>query len=138
MKKYSVGLVLLIGLAGCSSADRAEVRDETRARTEDIAARAAEQRREWQSDIDRRLDKIDAQMEEEKIKAESRRMNAKAKREYQEKMAELRQERAEIATKYNKAKNSADTNWENFKDEIGQAMDKMESGWNRFVADIKN
>jgi thiamine biosynthesis lipoprotein ApbE len=138
MKRYSLGLAFLIGLVGCTQADRAEVRDETRARTEDASQRAAEQRREWQADIDRRLDKIDAQMEEEKLKAETRRLNAKAKAEYQEKMAELRQERAEIAQKYNNAKNATDSGWENFKDEVGQAVDKMESGWNRFVADLKD
>jgi hypothetical protein len=138
MSKYALTIVALIGLTGCTRTERAEMREETRARTEEARAAADAQRREWEADIDRRLARIDRAMEEEKLKAEGRKMDAKAKREYDERMADLRRLREETREKYVSAKNATADGWDRFKNEMGQAMDKMEQSWDGFVADIRD
>ncbi|HYI97000.1 MAG TPA: hypothetical protein VEX68_25885 [Bryobacteraceae bacterium] len=145
MKKYAAVVILGLGLVGCTRSDRAEVRQETgetaeatRARTAEATREASAKRREYQERMEARLDKIDREIEEERLKAKGRKMNAKAKREYNEKMAELDEARRDTRSKWNELKNATDENWEQFKDSLDRAGEKLESGWNRFVADIKD
>lgn len=138
MSKYVLTVFALIGLTGCTRSERAEMREETRARTEDARATADAKRREWEADIDRRLDRIDRAMEEEKLKAGARKMNAKAKREYDERMADMRKLREETREKYVVAKNATADGWDRFKNDMSDATDRLERSWDRFVADIKD
>ncbi|HYP15421.1 MAG TPA: hypothetical protein VEQ63_15945 [Bryobacteraceae bacterium] len=138
MKKYALAFALIAGLTGCTSSERATVNEETRARTSEAASNLEAKRREYRAGIDRRLEKIDRQMEEERVKAETRRMNAKAKREYNEKMAGLREERAQLNARWERAKDVTADGWDKFTSEMDQAMDSVERGWNRMVADIKD
>jgi hypothetical protein len=85
-----------------------------------------------------RLDKIEREMEEERLKARSRNMSAKARREYDERMAELEELRKDTRQKWAQMRDATDNNWERFKDDLDRAGDKIESEWNRFVADLKN
>jgi hypothetical protein len=145
MKNYLAVAVLGLGLAGCTTSDRAEVRQEsreaadtTRARTAEAKNDAAAKRREYSDRMQARLDKIDREMEEEKLKAKGRKMTAAQKREYNERMAELENLKKETKEKWSEFANATDNNWEQFKDSLDRAGDKLENSWNRFVADIKN
>ena len=145
MKNYVAVAVLGLGLVGCTASDRAEVRQEsreaadaTRARTAEATNEAAAKRREYSERMQARMDKIDREMEEENLKAKGRKMTAAQKREYNERMAELENAKKETKEKWNEFTNATDENWEQFKDGMDRAGDKLETSWNRFVADMKN
>jgi DNA repair exonuclease SbcCD ATPase subunit len=145
MKQYLTALVLGIGLVGCTSSDRAEVRQESReagaeARTQTAEAKqqAAAKRREYQERWQTRLDKIDREMDEERAKVKGRKLTAKQRAEYNERMAELDTAKKETRDKWEQVKGATDENWEQFKDALDRAGDKFENGWNRFVADMKS
>jgi hypothetical protein len=53
-------------------------------------------------------------------------------------MTDLRELREETREKYNNAKNATEDGWERFKGEVSDAVDKMERGWDNFVADLKS
>lgn len=143
MTKYIMTTILGLSLIGCTRSDRAEVRndtreaaEQTRARTAEAAREANEKRREYQERMEARLDKIDREMEEERLKA--RKMNAKARREYNERMVELEAAKQDAREKWAGLKASTDDNWEQFKDAMDRAGDRLENGWNRFVAELKD
>ena len=145
MKNYLALAVLGLGLVGCTSSERAEVRQESREAADATRQGAAEatnnaaaKRREYSEKTQARLDKIDREMEEERLKAKGRKMTAKQKREYDERMAELDTAKKETKEKWNEFTKATDENWEQFKDGLDRAGDKLETSWNRFVADVKN
>jgi uncharacterized membrane protein YhiD involved in acid resistance len=145
MRNYIAALILGLGLVGCTTSERAEVRkqardaeEETRARTADTRRDVTAARTEYQTRMEARLDKIDREMDEERAKAKARRMTAKQRRAYNERMTELEQEKKDARAKWSDLKTSTDENWEKFKDGLDRAADKVESGWHKFVADLKS
>jgi hypothetical protein len=145
MKNYIAAFVLGIGLIGCTTSERADVRKQAKEAEEDTRARTADTRRdataariEYQSRMEARLDKIDREMDEERAKAKARHMTAKQRREYNERMAEMEQEKKDARAKWNELKASTDDNWEKFKDSMDRAADKIENGWDKFVASLKS
>jgi hypothetical protein len=145
MRNYIAALILGLGLVGCTTSERAEVRkqardaeEETRARTADTRRDVTAARTEYQNRMEARLDKIDREMDEERAKAKARRMTAKQRRAYNERMTELEQEKKDARAKWSDLKTSTDENWEKFKDGLDRAADKVESGWHKFVADLKS
>jgi TolA-binding protein len=143
MRNYIAAFVLSLGLIGCTSTERADVRkqaqdaaEETRARTADTRRDVNAARLDYQARMEARLDKIDREMDEERAKA--RNLTAKQRREYKERMSELEQERKDARDKWSDLKASTDDNWEKFKDGLDRAADKVENGWNKFVADMKS
>ena len=145
MRNYIAALVLSLGLVGCTTSERAEVRKQARDAEEETRARTADTRRDvnaarldYQNRMEARLDKIDREMDEERAKAKARIMTAKQRRAYNERMAELDQEKKDARAKWNDLKASTDDNWEKFKDGLDRAADKVENGWNKFVADMKS
>jgi hypothetical protein len=145
MRNYIAALLLGLGLAGCTTSERADVRKQAREAEEETRSRVADTRRDataaridYQNRMQARLDKIDREMDEERAKAKDRHMTAKQRRQYNARMAELDQEKSDARSKWNDLKASADDNWEKFKDGLDRAADKVESGWNKFVADLKS
>jgi hypothetical protein len=136
MKRALLALALVAAFTGCSRSDRAEIREETRERGQDTAE-AMNDRRVYQERLEARLDKLDREMEEERVKAKSRRMNAKAQAEYNERMQELDRLKAETREKYSQLKSATAEGWEDFKRGVDNATDELEQSWNRFVADMK-
>jgi hypothetical protein len=53
-------------------------------------------------------------------------------------MAELENAKKETHQNWEQVKNATDDNWEKFKDTMDAAGDKLENGWNRFVADMRS
>jgi len=145
MKAYAVTFVLGLGLVGCTSSDRAEVRrdsreaaEETCARTAEIARDANANRREYHEKMQARLDKIAREMDEERAKAKARKMTAKQRREYNERVAELNEAKADTRRNWSELKDATDDNWEKFKDGLDTAANKVEDGWHKFVAELKD
>ena len=137
MKNYFAIAVLGVGLVGCTASDRAEVKQETREAGDETRARTTDMRREYETRMQSRLDKIDREMEEEREQAKNRRMNAQQRRDYERRMAEMEETRADARRQWEQFKNSTDENWEQFKDGLDRAGDKLENGWNKFVADMR-
>lgn len=145
MKPYIAAFVFGIGLIGCTSGDRAEVRQESREAASEVRARTAEARqdasaarREYQERWQARLDKIDREMDEERAKLKDRKLTAKQRAEYNERVAELDNMKKETREKWNEVKNSTDENWEKFKDGLDKVGDKFENAWNSFITDMKS
>jgi len=138
MTRYLLTAALALGTIACTSNQRAEVREdtaETRARATDTWET---ERTEYSRKMQDRLDRIDREMEEERVKAKTRKMNAKAQREYDEKMREMDQLKAQTREQYNQAKSATKEGWEDFKRGMDTAADKLERGWDSFVADLKS
>ena len=138
MTRYLLTAALALGTIACTSNQRSEVREETA----ETRARAADtwetERNDYSRKMQERLDRIDAQMEEERVKAKARKMNAKARREYDEKMRELDGLKADTRRQYEQAKSATKEGWNDFKSGMDNAADKLERSWDSFVADLKS
>jgi uncharacterized protein YpuA (DUF1002 family) len=144
MKTYVAVALLAFGLIGCTTSERADVRKqardaevETRARTADTRRDVTAARTDYENRMQKRLNAINSEMEEERVKASTRQMTPKKQKEYNSRMAELDRDSKDARAKWAEMKGSADENWEKFKDDLDRAADKLESGWNKFVADLK-
>ena len=95
MRNYIAALVLSLGLVGCTTSERAEVRKQARdaeesgRRTADTRRDVSAARLDYQSRMEARLDKIDREMDEERAKAKARDVTAQQRRAYNERMAEF-------------------------------------------------
>jgi hypothetical protein len=85
-----------------------------------------------------RLDRIDREMEEERVKAEGRQMSAKARREYNERMTELNSLKQKTREQWNEAKSATKEGWNDFKGQMDNAADALDNAWERFKADLKS
>jgi uncharacterized protein YpuA (DUF1002 family) len=144
MKSYVAVPVLVLGLVGCTTSERADVRKqardaevETRARTADTRRDVTAARTDYENRMQKRLNAINSEMEEERAKAKARQMTPKERKEYNSHIAELERDSKDARAKWAEMKGSADENWEKFKDDLDRAADKLENGWNKFVADLK-
>jgi hypothetical protein len=145
VKEMLSALVLSIGLVGCGTSERAEVRQEskeagaeTRARAAEAKQDLAEKRKEYEQRWQARLDKLDREMDEERAKANTRNLNAKERAQYDKRMGELERTKKETHAKWNQVKNATDEDWEKLTEALDTAGDQLENGWNRFVADMKS
>ena len=141
MTKHLLIAALAFGTVACTSNQRAEVREEaseTRARATNKADDWENDRREYSQRMQDRLDRIDREMEEERVKAQGREMSAKARREYNERMSELNNMKRKTREQWNEAKSATKEGWNDFKRTMDDAGDKLDSAWERFKADLKS
>jgi hypothetical protein len=137
MTKYILIATLAFGTVACTRNQRADVREEaseTRARVDDWQTERTDYSRRMQE----RLDRIDREMEEERVKAEGRQMSAKSRREYNERMDDLNKVKRETREQWNDAKSATKEGWNDFKRGMDNAADKLDNAWERFKADMKS
>ena len=138
MTNYLLIVTLAFGTVACSRNQQAEIREETaqtRARsTDDWEADRTEYSRRMQE----RLDRIDRELEEERVKAQGREMSAKARREYNERISELNTLKRNTREQWNEAKAATKEGWNDFKRSMDNAADKLDNAWERFKADMKS
>ncbi len=140
-KLYAMAVFAGVLLVGCSNT-REEAREEAsrtgeaaREAGQDVSAAAKRDREEFQRRTEARLDEFGRKIDEMQTKAKNATGAAKAK--WDREVAELEDERRAARAKYNEMKNSADNNWESFKDEVSRSVDKVESVYNRVLEKMK-
>ncbi|MDX2149808.1 MAG: hypothetical protein SFV54_03670 [Bryobacteraceae bacterium] len=131
--------LLLVGMSiGCSRTDTARTGDAAPGTTSPgttAAARNAEERREYRETMQRRYDDIDRKINDLEERAE--RGGKKVKAETREAINDLKAQRKEISARMSRIDNEAAEGWNDFKRGMGEAMDKLESGYNRTLEAMK-
>ena len=127
---FALGVLTTFLLVGC-----ANTREEAGEASREVGAAANQDRIEYQRRMEARLDDMDRKIEE--MKREASQATGAAKQKWDREVAELEDERREARAKYNEMRNSADAQWENFKDGVSNAVDKLEAGYNRTLEAMK-
>lgn len=131
--KFLAALVLLaFGITGCSNSRDAVHANENSA--------TAQQRKEWQMQIEQRLKRIDREMDELVAKADSDANVArmKGKNRYYERMAELQKQRTDTRQKYESLRKTTNQKWEQLKAEVDKAADAMDQAWRNFLQELRS
>lgn len=131
MKFIGAILLFTVALAGCSN-----TRDSVHAKENSAIA---QQRKEWQLQIEQRLKKIDREMDDlvANANADPNVARMKEQNRYYDRMAELQKQRTDTRQKYEAARKSAARDWEQLRADAEKAADSMESAWQKFLQDLK-
>jgi hypothetical protein len=123
---------LALSLIGCSRTDTGGEADRAADAARDTPGTVAgrDDRRTYEEDLNRRLDRIDREWEE--WKAKSKKKSGEAASETEKQFDRLR---AETREKYNQLKNATADGWQEMKEGLNKAVDDLEAGWNRMTSD---
>ncbi len=132
MKFISVLIIILtIGLSGCSN---------WRGSVQASSSSLAQERKDWQAQIEQRLKNIDRQMDDlvSKANTDARVAKMKDRGVYYDRMARLEKERTDTRQKYEALRKTTDQKWLQAKGEVEQAAEAMESAWMAFLAELNS
>ena len=100
----------------------------------------AQQRREWQLELEQRLKKIDREMDELTSKAlkDPGVAKMKAQNHYYDRMAELEKQRTDTRQKYESLRKTTNEKWQQMKLDVEKAADSMEKEWRKFLDEMRS
>ena len=129
--RYLSALILLITLCGCSYKDSVHAQN-------DRNDPDAQRRRDLQSGLERRLKKLDREIEELESRAgsDTRIAKLKSRNEFYDRMAELEKQRTDTRQKYEELRRASKEKWEKLEADVESATQKFEETWHKFVDEL--
>jgi prefoldin subunit 5 len=128
-------VLMLLALGACSEGGEQQMKEETGEAAQATEDYASEQYAKFRENLEQNLEELEQDIQRLDEKAEE--MSGEARRDIENRLDNLKDEKAAVREKLQEWNQQGDDAWEEFKQDLGRAMDKLEKSYQRLVAEIQ-